>query len=83
MTPTIAGVLALALPLLLLGLLFLRRNGVVFLFYVVLCAVGIGYLFTTSALDDIGNQVLDLANQATTQKAAEPAPAAPTPAPAP
>jgi hypothetical protein len=83
MTPTIAGVLALALPLLLLGLLFLRRNGVVFLFYVVLCAVGIGYLFTTGALDDIGNQVLDLANQATTEKAAEPAPAAPTPAPAP
>jgi hypothetical protein len=79
MTPTIAGVLALALPLLLLGLLFLRRNGVVFLFYVVLCAVGIGYLFTTGALDDIGQQVLDVVNQATTEKAAEPAPAAPTP----
>lgn len=79
MTPTIAGVLALALPLLLLGLLFLRRNGVVFLFYVVLCAVGIGYLFTTGALDDIGNQALDVVNQATTEKAAEPAPAAPTP----
>ena len=79
MTPTIAGVLALALPLLLLGLLFLRRNGVVFLFYVVLCAIGIGYLFTTGALDDIGQQVLDVVNQATTEKAAEPAPAAPTP----
>ena len=79
MRPTIAGVLALALPLLLLGLLFLRRNGVVFLFYVVLCAVGIGYLFTTGALDDIGQQVLDVVNQATTEKAAEPAPAAPTP----
>jgi hypothetical protein len=79
MTPTIAGALTLALPLLLLGLLFLRRNGIVFLFYVVLCAVGIGYLFTTGALDDIGTQVLDLVNQATTEKAAEPAPAAPTP----
>jgi hypothetical protein len=79
MTPTIAGAVALALPLLLLGLLFLRRNGVVFLFYVVLCAVGIGYLFTTGAVDDIGKQVLDLVNQAMTEKAAEPAPAAPTP----
>jgi len=79
MTPTIAGVLALALPLLLLGLLFLRRNGIVFLFYVVLCAVGIGYLFTTGAVDDIGKQVLDVVNQATTEKAAEPTPAAPTP----
>jgi hypothetical protein len=83
MTPTIAGVLALALPLLLLGLLFLRRNGVVFLFYVVLCAVGIGYLVTTGAADDIGTQVLDVINQVTTEKAAEPTPAAPTPAPAP
>lgn len=83
MTPTIAGVLALALPLLLIGLLFLRRNGLVFLFYVVLCAVGIGYLFTTGAVDDIGTRVLDVVNQATSEKAAEPAPAAPTPAPAP
>ncbi|MBA4130149.1 MAG: hypothetical protein C0519_01865 [Hyphomicrobium sp.] len=78
MTPTIAGVLALALPLLLLGLLILRRNGAVFLFYVVLCAVGIGYLVTTGAADDIGTQVLDLIGQATSEKAAEPA----TPAPA-
>jgi hypothetical protein len=83
MTPTIAGVLALALPLLLLGLLFLRRNGFVFLFFVVLCAVGIGYLVTTGAADDIGTQVLDLVDQATTEKAAEPAPASPAPAPAP
>ncbi len=77
MTPTIAGVLALALPLLLLGLLFLRRNGLVFLFYVALSAVGIGYLVTTGAIDDIGTQVLDLIGQATSEKAAEPAPATP------
>jgi len=83
MTPTIAGALALALPLLLLGLLFLRRNGVVFLFYVVLCAVGIGYLFTTGAVDDIGTKALEFVNQFTAEKAAEPGPAAPTPAPAP
>lgn len=77
MTPTIAGVLALALPLLPLGLLILRRNGAVFLFYVVLCAVGIGYLVTTGAADDIGTQALDLLNQATSEKAAEPAAPAP------
>jgi hypothetical protein len=77
MTPTIAGVLALALPLLLLGLLILRRNGAVFLFYVALCAVGIGYLVTTGAADDIGTQALDLIGQATTEKAAEPTPATP------
>ena len=80
MTPTIAGVLALAIPLLLLGLLFLRRNGLVFLFYVVLSAVGIGYLFTTGAVDDIGTQALALLDQATAEKAAEPSPAAPAPA---
>ncbi len=77
MTPTIAGVLALALPLFLLGLLILRRNGAVFLFYVVLCAVGIGYLVTTGAADDIGVQALDLIGQATSEKAAEPASPAP------
>ncbi len=79
MTPTIAGILALALPLLLLGLLILRRNGAVFLFYVVLCAVGIGYLVTTGAADDIGTQALDLLNQATSEKAAEPVAAPATP----
>lgn len=77
MTPTIAGVLALALPLLLLGLLILRRNGSVFLFYVALCAVGIGYLVTTGAADDIGTQALNLIGEATSEKAAEPAPPAP------
>lgn len=80
MTPTIAGVLALALPLLLLGLLFLRRNGAVFLFFVVLCAVGIGYLYTTGTVDEIGSKALELAGQVTAEKAAEPAPAAPAPA---
>jgi hypothetical protein len=79
MTPTIAGAIALALPLLLLGLLILRRNGAVFLFYVVLCAVGIGYLVTTGAADDIGAQVLDMIGQATTEKAAEPTAAPATP----
>lgn len=80
MTPTIAGVLTLALPLLLLGILFLRRNGVVFLFFVALSAVGIGYLVTTGAVDEIGTAALDMIGQATSEKAAEPAPAAAAPA---
>lgn len=81
MTPTIAGVLALALGLLLIGLLFLRGNRAVFLFYVVASAVGIGYLVTTGAIDEIGTQVLDLIGQVTAEKDAGPAPAA-APAPA-
>jgi len=80
MTPTIAGILAFAIPLLLFGLLFLRRNGAVFLFYVVLSAVGIGYLVNTGAIDDIGRQVLDMIGQVTAEKDAGPAPVAPAPA---
>jgi hypothetical protein len=80
MTPTIAGIIALALPLFLLGLLFLRRHGAVFLFYIVLCAVGIGYLVTTGAIDEIGTEALDQVGRLTAEKPAEPAPAAPAPA---
>jgi hypothetical protein len=81
MTPTIAGALALALPLLLVALLFLRRNIFVLLFFVALSAVGIGYLSTTGALDDIGQQVLTQVEHYTAEKAAEPAPAAAPAAP--
>lgn len=84
MTPTLAGLLALAVPLLLFGLVFLGRNRAIFLFYVVLCAVGLGYLTTTGAVDDVGRIALDKAKEATAEKSAEPAPAAaPAPAPAP
>jgi hypothetical protein len=76
MTPTIAGALALVLPLLLIALLFLRRNIFVLLFFVALSAVGIGYLSTTGALDDIGSQVLTQVEHYTADKAAEPVPAA-------
>ncbi len=90
MTPTIAGILALAIPALLIGLLFLRRNGLLLLFYVVLCAVGIGYLTTTGAVDEIGRKAFEIEGRvpsiAPAEKAAEPAPApdpaTPEPAPA-
>lgn len=83
MTPEIAGIVALAVPLLLIGLLFLRKNMVVFLFYIALCAVGLGYLYNTGSAANIGTQVLEIAGQVTAEKDAGPAPAAePTPAPA-
>lgn len=86
MTPEIAGIGALAVPLLIAGLLFLRRNGAVFMFYLALCAVGLGYLYTTGSAKDIGAKVLEIAAQApspSTTPAATPAadPGA-TPAPA-
>jgi hypothetical protein len=75
MTPTIAGLVALAAPLFILGLAFLRKRGAIFAFYLALCAVGLGYLTTTGAVDDIGTTALDAVGGG-----GEPAPApAPTP----
>ena len=73
MTPTIAGLLSLGVPLLLLGAAFLRGRGVIFAFYLVLCGVGLGYLFTTGAVDEIGTKVLEFIGQATAEKGPEPA----------
>lgn len=80
MTPFYAGLLALGLPLALLGLVFLRRNVPVLVFYLVALAVGLGYLTTTGAVDDIGNMALEKAGMVA-EKAAEKVPA-PAPAPA-
>jgi hypothetical protein len=84
MTPFTAGLLVLGVPLALLGLLFLRRNVPVLVFYFVMLVVGLGYLTTTGAVEDIGKTSLDKAGMAA-EKAAESAPApatAPAPAPA-
>lgn len=54
----IAGILALGLPLLLIGFALFRRHIPVLLFYVVLLAVGLGYLISTGALADVGHFVL-------------------------
>jgi hypothetical protein len=75
MTPTTVGIAALAIPLFLGGLLFFSRNRAVFLFYLAMVAVGIGYLTSTGAVDDIGAIALE--------KAGMTAPPAATPAPAP
>ncbi len=68
MTPTIAGLLALGLTLLMVGVLFLRGRGAIFMFYLALCAVRLGYLTTTGAVDDIGAKVLEAAGAATAEK---------------
>ena len=72
MTPTIAGLAALGLPLLIAGAAILRGRGAIFAFYTLLCAVGLGYLFTTGAVDEIGTNVLEIASKATAEKGAEP-----------
>jgi hypothetical protein len=81
MTPFYAGLLTLGVPLALLGLIFLRRNIPVLAFYVVALVVGLGYLTTTGAVDDIGTMAMEKAGMVA-EKAAETAPA-PAPAPAP
>lgn len=53
-----AGIGTLGLPLLLIGLLFVRRIAI-FLFYAVLVIVGIGYLTSTGAISDIGHFTLN------------------------
>jgi len=73
MTPTIAGWLALGVPMLLFGLVFLRRQRPVFLMYLAACLLGLGYLTATGAADDIGNHALGLAKGAATAPKTAPA----------
>lgn len=75
MTPTIAGLVGLGLPLAIAGLAFLRGRGAVLALYLALCGVGLGYLTTTGAVDDIGTKFLDVIGQATAEKGPEPKPA--------
>ena len=57
MNPTYLGLAALGIPLLLAGLVVLRRNRPVLGFYIAAMAVGMGYLASTGALADIGRAV--------------------------
>ena len=75
MTPTIAGAIATGVPLLLVGLAFFRKRAAIFAFYLAASAVGVGYLYSTTALDDIGAKALEIAGQVMAEKGAEPAPA--------
>lgn len=60
MTSQTAGWLALGIPMLLFGLVFLRRQGGVFWMYIAACLLGIGYLTTTGAVSDIGTKALNV-----------------------
>ncbi|MFN0220067.1 MAG: hypothetical protein ACKVP4_14790 [Hyphomicrobium sp.] len=73
----LVGLAATAIPLLVLGFLFLRRNAAVFRFFVALLLVGLGYLTATGALVDIGRMVQ---GEGTAVVAPVDTPAAPTPA---
>jgi hypothetical protein len=54
---TVLGIIAAAVPLLIIGFFALRRLPAVFAFFVVLVAVGLGYLQTTGAMSDFGHTV--------------------------
>ncbi|MGD9670408.1 MAG: hypothetical protein AB7U75_15430 [Hyphomicrobiaceae bacterium] len=54
----IAGALILAIPLMLIAWIALRRQRPVRLFAVAMILVGIGYLMATGATDDIAHLVL-------------------------
>ena len=60
MTSMTAGWLALGIPMLLFGIVFLRRQGGVFWMYLAACLLGLGYLTTTGAVSDIGTMTLNL-----------------------
>ena len=64
MTPLVAGLLALGIPLLLFGLVFLRRQRPVLLMYLAASVVGLGYLTTTGAVTDIGTRLVGAAETA-------------------
>ncbi len=72
MNPTIFGILVLAIPLLILGLLVFWKNyRTVFWVYVGAIAVILGYLATTGALNDIGKPVHDAVYGSSTGKPAD------------
>lgn len=54
---TVLGLVAAAVPLLIIGFFILRRLPWIFAFFVALLAVGLGYLETTGAIRDFGHNV--------------------------
>jgi len=84
---TVLGLVAAAVPLLIIGFFILRRLPWIFAFFVALLAVGLGYLETTGAIRDFGHMAPaspPAEAPAETPPDAEPATPAPeaTPAPA-
>ncbi|MBS0252307.1 MAG: hypothetical protein JSR78_14715 [Proteobacteria bacterium] len=57
MNDTTLGIIAAAVPLIIIGFFALRRLPWIFAFFVALVAVGLGYLQTTGAMRDFGHEV--------------------------
>lgn len=57
MNDTTLGIIAAAVPLIIIGFFALRRLPWIFAFFLALVAVGIGYLHTTGAIKDFGHKV--------------------------
>ena len=57
MNDTTLGIIAAAVPLIVIGFFALRRLPWIFAFFVALVAVGIGYLQTTGTMRDVGHKV--------------------------
>ena len=57
MNDTTLGIIAAAVPLVIIGFFALRRLPWIFAFFLALIAVGIGYLQTTGAIKDFGHKV--------------------------
>jgi outer membrane biosynthesis protein TonB len=82
---TLLGLLTIGVPAILIGGILLGRWRPVVLLYLAAVAVGLGYLYTTGAVDDIGKKAVGYVG---TPPVPAPAPApeatpAPEPAPAP
>jgi hypothetical protein len=57
MNDTTLGIIAAAVPLIIIGFFALRRLPWIFAFFVALVAVGIGYLTTTDTMKEVGHKV--------------------------
>jgi outer membrane biosynthesis protein TonB len=57
MNDTTLGIIAAAVPLIVIGFFALRRLPWIFAFFIALVAVGIGYLETTGAMKEVGHKV--------------------------
>ena len=78
---TILGFIALAVPAVLIGGIVLGRSKPILWMYLVAIAVGLGYLYTTGTVDDVGKKAIEYVG---TPPVPAPTPAAaPEPAPAP
>ena len=75
MTATHIGLLVLGLPALLIGGLLLQRWRPVLWMYIIALVIGLGYLTTTGAVEDIGTKAMAYIPTSAPAPAPAPAPA--------